>query len=221
MKKKTINYQALLEKAAPFSYLDYLNTRVSAFLVYALQTLPLTPNIITVTSLLTTCIASITLLTGHKVSFALLVFFSYTLDNADGIWARTIGPKSKIGKFLDQYLDYIKDYIIDITFFIFYWNKSFNLFQSTYLPIILFLTFLSIKGLYYLIATFQIEDIRNFHTQKLRIFIYTPAEKYMVTWPLIPFFFPIFIIHYMLTFLGYLFVGVILFKRTITKYEQS
>jgi len=153
------------------------------------------------------------LFTGYPIGFAILLPLSYTLDNADGIWARTLGLASSKGKFFDMYTDYLKDFLVEIFLFIHYYPNLFKTIGNAEAVAIGFGTYLVVKSLFLLMYRESMETVRTFQTQKIRMITYTPAEKYIVVWPLAAFFFPVYLAHLFIIFLAYLFFTILLFLK--------
>ena len=211
--KKNIPLNKFAENSVPLSFLCHLSCRVASYGCYKTQRLPLTPNLITTISLVSVMLGIVFLFTGYPIGFALLLPLSYTLDNADGIWARTLGPSSSKGKFLDMYTDYLKDFLVEIFFFTHYYTNLFEAIGNAKIIAIGFGTYLTVKSLFLLMYRESMETVRTFQTQKIRVITYTPAEKYIVVWPLAAFFFPVYLVHLFIIFSAYIFFTALLFLK--------
>jgi len=216
MSPKRIPLSGFAKNAEPFSYLSAQINKISALALYRLQNFPLTANGITMTSLFFVGLAPMAIFfLKSKLVFILVLGISYGLDTADGIWARTKGEVSRWGGTLDQFTDYVKDYVVDVSIF-FYYFLQFNLRGSP--NVTYFLLFLSgyliAKSLYYLASTGYTKEKRRRFTEKVKVIVYTPAEKYFIAWPLailVPEFFGTF---YVLALLGYVWGSLSLLLTT-------
>jgi len=200
------SYKEILGYMAPSSYLSLADNKFAAFLVYLLQDLPLTANKITFFSFFLVLIAMPILFINFKILFILFLFFSYTCDNMDGIWARLKKQTSEFGKFLDPFMDKVKDFIIDLSFFIFYYNNLTEHISSSKL-ILLFISFYFIcKGLFYI--TRDCESLENPIIPEKRtigLLRYGEAEKFFIIFPARVFSFAFFVFYA----IGYCFIYLI------------
>jgi len=85
--------------------------RIAAVLVIIINPTPITPNIVTVVSFAVNMAANYHLLNNQLGMAALLYFFTYVLDCADGQLARLRDIVSNFGTFFDPVLDGLKDLI--------------------------------------------------------------------------------------------------------------
>lgn len=215
MSNKKVPLKYFLKNIEPFSYLSSYVNKVAAYLLYKFQKLPLSPNRITIASFLLIVLSPVFLIVFRsKTMFIVLLYLSFSLDTADGIWARTMKQTSKGGAFLDQYSDYTKNYIVDITIVFNYYVNEYSLAGNRYLLIGL-IFYLSVKSLYYLASVSFLKDVRQLYTKKVKAFTYTPAEKYLLAWPLTVLLEPIFIIYYSLTFVLHFSATVIMVSSKI------
>ena len=75
--------------------------RIAAVIVIIINPTPLTPNIVTIISFVVNMVANYQLLNNQLAMAALLYFFAYVLDCADGQLARLRDVVSKFGRFFD------------------------------------------------------------------------------------------------------------------------
>ena len=90
-------------------YARYVTHSLSTFLIWLFQDAPLTPNVITLASLITAFLAIPFFITMSPISVfigALLIEFYYVLDAVDGQWARFKNMKSFTGAFFDAIINY-------------------------------------------------------------------------------------------------------------------
>ena len=85
--------------------------RIAAVIVITINPTPITPNIVTIVSFAVNMAANYQLLNNQLGMAALLYFFAYVLDCADGQLARLRDVVSKFGRFFDPVLDGLKDLI--------------------------------------------------------------------------------------------------------------
>jgi len=85
--------------------------RIAAVFVIIINPTPITPNIVTVVSFAVNMVANYQLLNNQLGMAALLYFFTYVLDCADGQLARLRDVVSNFGTFFDPVLDGLKDLI--------------------------------------------------------------------------------------------------------------
>jgi phosphatidylglycerophosphate synthase len=100
--------------------------RIAAVFVILINPTPITPNIVTIASFAVNMAANYQLLNNHLGLAALLFFFAYVLDCADGQLARLRDVVSNFGRFFDPVLDGLKD-LITFLVLIAYFSDS-NLF---------------------------------------------------------------------------------------------
>ena len=100
--------------------------RIAAVFVILINHTPITPNIVTIASFAVNMAANYQLLNNHLGLAALLFFFAYVLDCADGQLARLRDVVSNFGRFFDPVLDGLKD-LITFLVLIAYFSDS-NLF---------------------------------------------------------------------------------------------
>lgn len=219
--KKNIPLEKFIENISPISFICYLNCHIASYFCYYAHRLPLTPNLITILSFASVILGIVSLCAGNPIGFAIFLPVSYTLDNADGIWARTLGPLSSKGKFLDMYTDYVKDFIVEMSLFIYFYSELFALVGNARYIAMGFSAYLIVKSLFLLMYRENIEEVRRFQTQKIRLITYTPAEKYIIVWPLAVFFFPLYLTHLLILFLAYMLFTALLFIKKMAKEQDE
>lgn len=181
--KSSASFNQFFTHAKPLSVLCYIDNKFSAFFLYLTQRFCIyTPNVITVASLTLGLLAGITALLdlGFFV-FAVLSVLTYTFDNADGMLARTRKLTSKLGGFLDWFFDLIKDYFIEVCFVYSYlMSKT----KDSPFPALVFMAFVyfAIKAIAHLTADWK--ELESIQIENLSILRYTPAEKYILAYPL-------------------------------------
>ena len=90
-------------------YARYVTHALSTFLIWIFQNVSLTPNVITLASLVTAFLAIPFFMAMFPVSVffgALLIELYYVLDAVDGQWARFKNMKSLTGAFFDAIINY-------------------------------------------------------------------------------------------------------------------
>lgn len=190
------SYKEILVYINPSSYLSLADNKFAALLVYLLQGLPLTANKITFFSFFLVLIAAPLLFINFKILFILFLFFSYTCDNIDGIWARLKKQTSEFGKFFDPFMDKVKDFVIDLSFFIFYYSNLTEHITSSKVLLLLISFYFICKGLFYI--TRDYEPLKNsIITEKRTIGLlrYGEAEKILIVCPARVFSFTFFIFY--------------------------
>jgi len=209
-----INYKEIEEKTRSSSWLCYINNKFAVFLVYKFQSLPLTANIITLFSFLFVLVASFSLLIfDSKILFILFLITAYTFDNVDGIWARLKNQTSEFGRFFDLFLDKAKDYLVDLSFIIFYFNNISSYIADQKLILIAILLYFICKGLFYIVrdsSLFKPIPI-NSEKGKIGLLCYGGAEKFMIVYTLSSFsfsFFAVYIIGYLFLYSTGIFTGL-------------
>ncbi|MEX2014536.1 MAG: CDP-alcohol phosphatidyltransferase family protein [Candidatus Saccharimonadales bacterium] len=108
----------------------------------------LTPNMVTISSLLLYALAAVLIVVGGwwSILAALLLPFSYVLDCLDGQLARYTGKTSSIGDYLDKTLDVLKLGIICFAMAI----AAYNLTDKTYYLLLGFIACFGILFRYYI-----------------------------------------------------------------------
>jgi phosphatidylglycerophosphate synthase len=217
------SYNDVLVHARPSSFLSYLDNKLAAFLVYIFQGMPMTANFITLLSFIFVLIAIYFLLIfDARILFICFLLISYTLDNVDGIWARLKNQTSNFGKFFDPFLDKIKDYLIDLSFVIFYFDYIFDRVGDFRLMLIIISLYFILKGLYYMVRDVNLSKIEKIiiSSEKIKseLFRYGGAEKFIITYPLLFIHFYVFVT-YIIGHLLIYFIGVFinLYKILLNK----
>ena len=112
-----------------------VNLKITKYLTYYIANYTkLTPNQITLISLIFAVFAGIAFLNQYYVAGAILYQISYIFDIVDGALARVTNQTSKFGAFLDVFTDWLKAPLLII---ILLWDKQF------FLITILFLLFIN------------------------------------------------------------------------------
>jgi len=96
-----------------------LSTRITAFIIN--KGINVTPNQITILSLLTALITAAIIWLGHPIIGGLMVEVASIVDGIDGELARAKGITSRLGGFLDAMMDRLADIsiIVAITYYAF------------------------------------------------------------------------------------------------------
>jgi phosphatidylglycerophosphate synthase len=187
--------------------------------------LSVTPNFITIFSLFSVFAAIPFLFQGNKILFFILMFISYTLDNIDGTWARIKNQTSDFGKFLDRFLDEIKDFILDLSFFIFYFERINQLIEEKKLLLSIIVLYFIFKCLFYIVRDYRDNSVFSFlnnkRSTKISFLSYGCAEKYLIVFPLMSIF-PLIFILYTLIYLPLYFINILIFVFKIkNNFEQK
>ncbi len=98
--------------------------RIAAVIVIIINPTPITPNIVTVVSFAVNMVANYQLLNNQLGMAALLYFFSYVLDCADGQLARLRNSVSQFGIYLDLISDNLKELITFLSFVIYFSDSN-------------------------------------------------------------------------------------------------
>ncbi|MEW6171242.1 MAG: CDP-alcohol phosphatidyltransferase family protein [Candidatus Omnitrophota bacterium] len=169
-----------------------------------MQKLPLTANIITFFSFLLALAAIPFLFINLKPIFILLMIFSYTFDNIDGIWARMKNQTSEFGTFFDPFLDKAKDFVADLAFIIFYLSSISAYAQDSKIILLAVSTYFMLKGLFYMArdCSFKKQGFSTLENRKVELLRYGGAEKFMIVYPLLAYSFPLFAVY----IIGYFFL---------------
>ncbi len=94
--------------------------RIAAIIVILINPTPITPNIVTVVSFAVNIGANYQLLNNQLGMAALLYFFAYVLDCADGQLARLRDSVSQFGIYFDLISDNLKELITFLSFVIYF-----------------------------------------------------------------------------------------------------
>lgn len=204
------SYDEIMVYTKSTSLLYYIDSKIAAFLVYKFQNLPLTANMITSFSFFLVLLAIPFLFINLKLIFVLFLILSYTLDNVDGIWARLKNQTSKFGHFFDGFLDKAKDYLIDLSFIIFYFNDINNYIADSKLILIIISLYFICKGLFYMMRdrNIAISIPNNLKKRKIKLLQYGGAEKFIIIYTLLSFNFGFFAV-YIIGFLFLYFTSII------------
>jgi len=181
--KEYLRYHEIESKIVSSSYLSLFFNKVSAYIVYLTQGLPLAPNHISLMSLVTAMFAVAGLAVFRSpLIFTIGIFLSFIFDDVDGIWARAKNQTSPFGAFIDEYFDYVKEFLFEIGIVIYFvYSYGFYL-----LPFFFYISYFSFKGLYYLILDQQ-EQTRK-RQEEWTITKIGPAEKYLIAMPIVVYF---------------------------------
>jgi len=198
--KNRNTYQEVEKMSSSSTALCYLNNKIAAFIVYELQNLPLTANLITSFSFFLVLLGILFLFLDFKLLFIIFLILSYTFDNVDGIWARLKKQTSEFGKFLDLFLDKVKDFLIDLTFIIYYYYAVQEYVTNPRILIISVSLYLICKALFYMARDFNPRP--NTKKDKIKILAYGGAEKFIIVYTLLTFSFGFFLVY----IIGYFFL---------------
>ena len=99
---------------------NHVCRRIAAVIVIIINPTPITPNIVTIVSFAVNMAANYQLLNNQLSMAALLYFFAYVLDCADGQLARLRDVVSKFGRFFDPVLDGLKDLITFLVLIVYF-----------------------------------------------------------------------------------------------------
>lgn len=213
MKNKKLEYHYLTTKMISSSYLSVFINKIAAYIVYLTQGLPLTPNFISLMSLIIVILAVVGLAVFKSpLIFIMGIFLSFIFDDMDGIWARAKNQTSPFGAFLDGYFDYVKDYLFEIGIVIYF----VHIYGFYFLPFFFYICYFSIKGLYYLILDQQEQAKKR--QKKWTITKIGPAEKYIIVMPVIVFLNYLIGLYFLATFTVYL-LGI--FVNVKNRYKQK
>ena len=106
------NYRQAIEVSNVSDFwTNHVCRRIATVIVIIINPTPITPNIVTIVSFAVNMAANYQLLNNQLGIAALLYFFAYVLDCADGQLARLRDVVSKFGRFFDPVLDGLKDLI--------------------------------------------------------------------------------------------------------------
>ena len=89
--------------------------RIARLLLPAAERAELTPNQVTIGSLVVTCLAALLVAFGHRYAWlaaALLIQVGFVLDCLDGQLARATGRESDFGRYLDSLTDLVKVFVL-------------------------------------------------------------------------------------------------------------
>jgi len=116
------SFQRAMKKVQSYPFLHrflpvdrYIIRPPASLVVKALFKTEVTPNQLTVASVVFAVLAAVVYLGGRPLFFALagcLVLISTILDAADGMLARAKGQTSRYGAYLDLFLDRIADFVV-------------------------------------------------------------------------------------------------------------
>ena len=201
------SYREISNHMRPVSYLSEINNEIAATIVYLCQNLPLQANAITFFSFLLVLAAIPFLFFDHRIIFIVLLILSYTFDNVDGIWARFKKQTSEFGGFFDPFLDKAKDYLIDLSFILYYLNSLSNYSTDFKLALTAISLYFIFKGLFYAARDHNLSKTATAEKRKIKLLRYGGAEKFIIIYPLLSFSFPFFII-YILGYFSLYFVGI-------------
>lgn len=211
---KKYNYNEVLSNSRPGSYLSYLDNKLASFLVYLMQSLPLNANFLTIVSFIFALLAIVVLLLlKQNLLFIVLLVVAYTFDNIDGIWARLKKQSSKFGAFLDPYLDKVKEYLVDLSFIVFYFQSIID-FIEIELVFIFFILYFIFKSLVYISRDFN--AINEKTKNPLKVLTYGPIEKILFVYSLVVFSFDFFCFYFVGHFILYFFY-IFIALRSIAK----
>lgn len=198
--KNKIKYQEITTKMVSSSYLSLFINKIAAYIVYLAQDLPLTPNLISLISLISAILAVIGLaVLKSPFIFIIGISLSFIFDDMDGIWARAKNQTSFFGAFIDEYFDYVKEFLFEIGIVIYF----VHIYGFYFLPFSFYVCYFSIKGLYYLILDQQVQIKKR--QEKWTIVKIGPAEKYLIVMPIIVYFNYLIPIYFLGIFILYIF----------------
>lgn len=197
-----ISYQELSAQQFHPSWISYFARKLSAFLVYLLQGLPLTPNAFTSFSLLLVAAGVLSLvLLDSRVLFIALSMIGFVFDQIDGTWARLKGQSSEFGKFYDGLVDTVKFFIVDLGFILFYFERIEVFSPDPRATVAFFAAYFCVRELYGLSA-FRLRE-PTMGKRPMPIGLTGSAARYLVIFPavalieelLIPYFLASFAMH--------------------------
>jgi CDP-diacylglycerol--glycerol-3-phosphate 3-phosphatidyltransferase len=102
-----------------------LGRQVTAPVIAVLSRTPVTPNALTVFSLLVTLVAGALIVTQHLLIAAFVVMFASVFDIFDGALARATNRVTKFGAALDSTLDRMAEGVIFLSLMWSFWDKGF------------------------------------------------------------------------------------------------
>lgn len=140
----------------------YLLRPIAGIIVWALFYTPITPNQVTIVSILSGIVAAIFYLKGTANAFVvagLLVTLKDILDSADGQLARAKQRQSRIGRFLDS----IGDFIVDVAVFS---SIGWVLYKLNNNWLMLFLALLGFIGISLRVSYHVFYQVQFLHLQK-------------------------------------------------------
>jgi hypothetical protein len=140
----------------------YLLRPVAGIIVWALYYTPITPNQVTIISILSGIIAALFYLKGTASGFViagLLVTFKDILDSADGQLARAKQLQSRTGRFLDS----IGDFVVDAAIF---GSIGWTLYKLNNNWLMLFLALLGLIGISLRVSYHVFYQVHFLHLQK-------------------------------------------------------
>ena len=115
------NYRQAIEVSNVSDFwTNHVCRRIAAVIVIIINPTPITPNIVTIVSFAVNMAANYQLLNNQLSMAALLYFFAYVLDCADGQLARLRDVVSKFGRFFDPVLDGLKDLITFLVLIVYF-----------------------------------------------------------------------------------------------------
>ena len=99
--------------------------RIAAIIVVIIYPTFITPNIVSIFSLLLTIYGTYQITLGQLEYAAILIFVSFVMDCVDGQLARERNSITKYGIYLDIILDNIKEFIIFLNFIYYFSNNDY------------------------------------------------------------------------------------------------
>ncbi|BFT94817.1 hypothetical protein MNSC_08250 [Minisyncoccus archaeophilus] len=219
--KKTLT--EIMFQAKYANILQYYNVKIASWVVFKLQNYSLTANHFTLFSFFLSLLAIFFLLfLSSPILFILFLLLSFIFDNVDGIWARVKNQGSVFGAFLDPYIDKTKEYLVDFSFILFYYNELIAIIDFKSLFYIVIFYFI-IKGLFYIIRdTDLFNDIykvvrqAQYHKKGFSL-TSGPLEKIIFVYPFI-LYSVLFLIIY---FIGYLFLYILNIILILMKFSKN
>jgi phosphatidylglycerophosphate synthase len=198
------------------SYITHILKKIAIYLVYLFQNLPITANQVTIFTFVLVFLAILFLLIlNSKIVFILLLIASYIFDSVDGLWSRVKNQTSTFGDFFDRYIDFIKDYLIDLCFIIYYLDNLSEIISDSKLLLTIISLYFIFKGLFYLIRDFknQIQPRVFTSCTGMKLFHYGGAEKFTLVYPLVIFSYTLFLIYITGYFFLYFFNILVYLKK--------
>jgi len=162
----------------PNSFISYLDIILAIIIFILIKKLRwLSPNILTTFSLILWLVAIFGyIFYGWRYICVVLLLFSYTFDNLDGIWARYFNQTSNFGAWYDSACDRVKDIFI-LCAFIYLFHETF-LFLFFLLALFLFFVSISLESesrRYF--KPYSTEKIKMAIQKKFRLLAFGPAES--------------------------------------------
>ena len=115
------NYRQAIEVSNVSDFwTNHVCRRIATVIVIIINPTPITPNIVTIVSFAVNMAANYQLLNNQLGIAALLYFFAYVLDCADGQLARLRDVVSKFGRFFDPIMDGLKDLITFLVLIVYF-----------------------------------------------------------------------------------------------------